>query len=76
MIRSLLEFTISLPCNYLGGILLLSELLPLPLPVQCREELAEFEVRMMVNARTLWSAHLLPVSDMLEKVISTLAGES
>lgn len=34
VLKSLVEFTLSHPCNYLSGVLIFSELLPIPLPIQ------------------------------------------
>ena len=49
------------PYTFLGGLLLISELLPLPLPLQSREPLCEEEQMTAVNQRKLWSAHLHPL---------------
>ena len=34
MLKQLLKYTMSHPCNYLSGTVIFSELLPLPLPIQ------------------------------------------
>ena len=39
MVQELLKFTLSAPSTAMSGLLLLSELLPLPLPLQTKEVL-------------------------------------
>ena len=36
-LKELLKYTIKAPYTYLSGLLILSEMLPLPLPIQTRE---------------------------------------
>lgn len=37
MIKEVLTYTLTAPYTYLSGLIILSELLPLPLPIQSRE---------------------------------------
>ncbi|KAH3771868.1 hypothetical protein DPMN_173197 [Dreissena polymorpha] len=64
---NLLKFTMKSPYTYLSGLQILSELLPLPLPLQTKEE------QLAINTRKLWSAHLLPLHTALHGIIRSLA---
>ncbi|WAR13260.1 VIR-like protein [Mya arenaria] len=75
-IRDLLKFTMKAPYTYLSGLQMLSELLPLPLPLQTKEPLTTEEVQLAINTRKLWSAHLLPLHTTLHGIVRTLATTS
>ncbi|XP_052231908.1 protein virilizer homolog isoform X2 [Dreissena polymorpha] len=72
-VRDLLKFTMKSPYTYLSGLQILSELLPLPLPLQTKEPLTQSEEQLAINTRKLWSAHLLPLHTALHGIIRSLA---
>uniref|UniRef100_A0A0L8HH29 Virilizer N-terminal domain-containing protein n=1 Tax=Octopus bimaculoides TaxID=37653 RepID=A0A0L8HH29_OCTBM len=76
MIKELLKHSMTSPYRYLSGLLLLSELLPLPLPIQTKETLSDEELSLVVNNRKLWSAHLHPVTPHVHEVIQSLSVSS
>ena len=59
-----IEFTCALPHQFSPGLKLLSELLPLPLPLQTKMRLG-INTEGIVKARKLWSAHLFPLSSQI-----------
>ena len=64
LLKELFEFTLSAPQFFIGGILLLSELLPIPLPVYTAEELNSPElVASLKRARDEWSEQLSPFTN-------------
>lgn len=76
MMSEVLKFSVSVPEMFAPCLSLLSELLPLPLPVQTRTPLSDIEVSLIMNSRKLWSAHLLPLEGALQEMISTLCWSS
>ncbi|XP_055934312.1 protein virilizer homolog [Argiope bruennichi] len=76
MVQEILKFTKLSPSNFVTGLTVFSELLPLPLPLQTREPLTEDEVVKMINYRKLWSAHLHSLSGTIQEVIVSLAATS
>ncbi|KAG8190819.1 hypothetical protein JTE90_028318 [Oedothorax gibbosus] len=76
MVQEILKYTRLSPSNFVTGLTVLSELLPLPLPLQTREPLTEDEALKMVNYRKLWSAHLHSLSGTIQEVIVSLAATS
>nr|CAD7407518.1 unnamed protein product [Timema poppensis] len=64
------------PHTFVPGLLILSELLPLPLPIQTRTALSEEEVTRTVNARKLGSAHLHSLGSSLQELIAGMSGSS
>ncbi|KAK3591349.1 hypothetical protein CHS0354_040310 [Potamilus streckersoni] len=71
-IRELLKHTLKAPYTYLSGLMMLSELLPLPLPLQTKEVLRQEETTLIVNTRKLWSVHLLSLHQSIYEIIQTL----
>ncbi|GFT51849.1 protein virilizer homolog [Nephila pilipes] len=76
MVQEILKFNRLSPSNFVTGLTVFSELLPLPLPLQSREPLSEDEILKMVNYRKLWSAHLHSLSSIIQEVIVSLAATS
>lgn len=71
MIKEILTYTFLLPMNFIHGLSLLSELLPLPLPLQSLTPLSDEEEGRLIDLRKLWSAHLLVLAPDIEKLISS-----
>ncbi|KAK3085549.1 hypothetical protein FSP39_005168 [Pinctada imbricata] len=72
-LKELLKYTIKAPYTYLSGLLLMSELLPVPLPLQSKEPLGEADVTMVQNTRKLWSVHLHSLTSQIQEMIRILA---
>ncbi|KAK5642557.1 hypothetical protein RI129_008724 [Pyrocoelia pectoralis] len=60
------------PYTFISGLLIFSELLPLPLPLQTRELLTSEEVSWAVNLRKLWAAHLHIYSSNIQELINRM----
>ena len=73
MLAELVTYTRSMPCLLVPGLSLLSQLLPLPLPLPSSRALTRQEVEVVSTSRKLWSAHLHPLSTQLSLVISQAA---
>ncbi|GAB6027345.1 hypothetical protein CHUAL_001621 [Chamberlinius hualienensis] len=74
MIQEILKFITKSPSVFVSSLTLLSELLPLPLPIQCHEPLSPEEVIKAINYRKLWSLHLHCLSSEVQNVIATVGG--
>ena len=74
MMRVVLTHVTTSPCNYISGLQLLSQLLPLPLPLPSPRPLRPDEETEILKARTLWSAHLLPLEPEISRLVSHLSG--
>lgn len=72
MIGELLKFILTGPFTYMAGLLVLSELLPVSLPVYTMQPLLDTEVSRLITERQLWSAHLHPNSAAIGEIIQTL----
>lgn len=72
MCGELIKYTTSLPYNFISGLLIFSELLPLLLPVQTRDDLSKEEISWIINLRKLWSAHLHPHSTIIQEMVNRL----
>uniref|UniRef100_A0A240SZ11 Virilizer N-terminal domain-containing protein n=1 Tax=Phlebotomus papatasi TaxID=29031 RepID=A0A240SZ11_PHLPP len=76
LIGDLIKFTLKGPSTFLPGLLVFSELLPLPLPIPTRDSLSDSEAAKIVTERQLWSAHLHPQSTNLIELIQSLCTSS
>ncbi|XP_022083896.1 protein virilizer homolog [Acanthaster planci] len=76
MLKEVLQYIQSAACAYIGGLTVLSELLPLPLPMQAQEPLSATEVQQALNLRRLWSLHLHSESVHIQQIIKDLGGSS
>ncbi|KAF5276514.1 hypothetical protein FQA39_LY06583 [Lamprigera yunnana] len=72
MCGEVIKYLNSAPYTFLSGLLIFSELLPLPLPLQTREPLSTEEVAWAVNLRKLWAAHLHSYSGNIQEVINRM----
>lgn len=73
MIHEVLKYTLRAPYTFVTGLRVLSELLPLPLPMQIREPLSKEDLEKVVNSRKLWSAHLHSLSADFQEIVGTLS---
>ncbi|XP_055610444.1 protein virilizer [Uranotaenia lowii] len=76
MVGELIKFILYGPNYFIPGLLVFSELLPLPLPIQCRQQLSQTEITKLINERQLWSAHLHPQSPAIAEMIQTICPSS
>ena len=65
---------LSAPGNYISGLHLMSQLLPLPLPLPAPCQLTADQRTAVLNIRSLWSAHMHPLADLLQEFVCTLGG--
>lgn len=72
MCGEVIKYVTSAPYTFMSGLLIFSELLPLPLPIQTRDDLAKDEITWCLNLRKLWSAHLHPHSAAIQEMINRL----
>lgn len=72
MCGEMIKYIFSAPYTFMTGLLIFSELLPLPLPIQSQEELSKEETQKAVNLRKLWSAHLHPHNNTIQELINKL----
>ncbi|EEC06901.1 hypothetical protein IscW_ISCW003838 [Ixodes scapularis] len=75
MISEVLKYTLRAPYTFVTGLTVLSELLPLPLPLQIREAgpLSSDDLPKVVNSRKLWSAYLHSLSADIQEIVGTLS---
>lgn len=76
MIGEVTKHILNGPHTFISGLLVFSELLPLPLPVLTKSPLSEAEVTRLITERQLWSAHLHPKSVILTEMIQTICTSS
>lgn len=72
MCGEVIKYVTFSPHTFISGLLIFSELLPLPLPIQTRDELSKEEISWIINLRKLWSAHLHPHSAMIQDMVNKL----
>ena len=73
MLSSLLSHVTSCPAALVPGLQLLSQLLPLPLPLPSWRQLAPAEESEVSTARKLWSAHLHPLRPQLAALLAAVS---
>lgn len=72
MLGEVIRFITTAPYTFVSGLLVLSELLPLPLPVHTRDDLTKEEISWTINLRKLWSAHLHPHSGIIQDTVNKI----
>ncbi|XP_012680576.2 protein virilizer homolog [Clupea harengus] len=75
-LKEVLTSILAAPENIFSGLTLLSELLPLPLPMQTTQALSVQDVSVALNTRKLWSMHLQARSGMLVDVLRSVGVSS
>lgn len=76
MMAEVLKYILTNAHTFMSGLHMLSEVLPLPLPVQTRMPLHADEVGQTISSRKLWCAHLHSLSSIIGDLIATLCGSS
>uniref|UniRef100_A0A9J8AD55 Vir like m6A methyltransferase associated n=1 Tax=Cyprinus carpio carpio TaxID=630221 RepID=A0A9J8AD55_CYPCA len=69
MLREVLNSILAAPENIYSSLSLLSELLPLPLPMQTTQALSVQDIGVAMNTRKLWSVHLHAQARVLQEVL-------
>lgn len=83
MVHEILKYILfcSGPAAFITGLQVLSEILPLPLPLNCRvvgagvmttSQLSEEDTQEILNARKLWSVHLHTLGPQIQQVVRLL----
>lgn len=72
MCGEVIKYITTAPYTFISGLLIFSELLPLPLPIQAKEDLTKEEVSWAINLRKLWSAHLHAHSSSIQEFINRM----
>ncbi|CAH2039124.1 unnamed protein product, partial [Iphiclides podalirius] len=67
-----IQYTMTAPYTFVPGLLVFSELLPLPLPMQTKTAPTERELEDASNERRLWSAHLHALTSDLTDMIQII----
>lgn len=67
-----ISYIMTAPYTFVPGLLVFSELLPLPLPMQTKTAPTERELADAANERRLWSAHLHALSNDLTDMIQII----
>ncbi|CAH0730103.1 unnamed protein product, partial [Brenthis ino] len=67
-----ISYTMTAPYTFVPGLLIFSELLPLPLPMQTKTAPSDRELADASNERRMWSAHLHALSNDLTDMIQII----
>lgn len=74
VLREIVDFTLSAPIFFQHGLDVLTKLLPSPLPcASIMDSIDQEQLFKNINHRKLWSAHLHPLHQQLERLISIFA---
>lgn len=76
VVGEVIKFTLSTPSTFIPGLLVFSELLPLPLPILSADIPAQREIQRVLTERQLWSAYLHPQTNAIVELIQTLCPTS
>ncbi|CAG7819337.1 unnamed protein product [Allacma fusca] len=76
LVSETLKFTLTAPHTFVSGLTILSELLPLPLPMGAKYPLDKTECSEGVKLRKLWSAYLHSLSAQIQEMIGILCGST
>ncbi|KAB7494404.1 Protein virilizer-like protein [Armadillidium nasatum] len=72
MMTEIFKYLMNAPHTMVSVITLITELLPLPLPIQTQVPLTQEETEYAVRLRKLWSAHLYSLASTLQELIHRL----
>ncbi|KAL1259539.1 hypothetical protein QQF64_010116 [Cirrhinus molitorella] len=76
MLKEVLNSILAAPEHIYSSLSLLSELLPLPLPMQTTQALSVQDIGVAMNTRKLWSVHLHAQARVLQEVLSCVCVSS
>uniref|UniRef100_A0AAY4DN80 Virilizer N-terminal domain-containing protein n=1 Tax=Denticeps clupeoides TaxID=299321 RepID=A0AAY4DN80_9TELE len=76
MLKEVMSSLLAAPENLFSGLSLLSELLPLPLPLQTTQPLSPQDVSVSLNTRKLWSMHVHAQAGVLCEVLRSVCVSS
>ncbi|XP_048385433.1 protein virilizer homolog isoform X1 [Stegostoma tigrinum] len=76
MLKEVLSFVLKTPEGFFSGMLLLSELLPFPLPMQTTQPISSEGIAIALNTRKLWSIHLQIQAKFLQEIVRSSFGST
>ncbi|XP_042319086.1 protein virilizer homolog isoform X2 [Sceloporus undulatus] len=76
MLKEVLISILRIPEGFFSGIILLSELLPLPLPMQTTQVIEPHDIAVALNTRKLWSMHLHVQAKLLQEIVRSFSGST
>ncbi|XP_069076585.1 protein virilizer homolog isoform X1 [Pleurodeles waltl] len=76
MLKEVLSSVLKIPEGFFSGLVLLSELLPFPLPLQTTEAIEPTDIAVALNTRKLWSVHLHVQAKLLQDIVRSFSGSS
>ncbi|XP_018123622.1 protein virilizer homolog isoform X2 [Xenopus laevis] len=76
MLKEVLSSILKVPEGFFSGLIILSELLPLPLPMQTTQAIESQDIAVALNTRKLWSMHLHVHSKLLQDIVRSISGTS
>ncbi|XP_069477471.1 protein virilizer homolog [Ambystoma mexicanum] len=76
MLKEVLSSVLKIPEGFFSGLVLLSELLPFPLPLQTTEAIETKDIAVALNTRKLWSVHLHVQAKLLQDIVRSFSGSS
>ncbi|KAM5156941.1 protein virilizer homolog [Mantella aurantiaca] len=74
MLKEILSSVLKVPEGFFSGLVLLSELLPFPLPMQTTQAFEAKDIAVALNTRKLWSVHLHVHSKLLQDIVKAFCG--
>nr|KAG8543391.1 hypothetical protein GDO81_024784 [Engystomops pustulosus] len=76
MLKEVLSSILKAPEGFFSGLVILSELLPFPLPMQTTQAIEPQDIAVALNTRKLWSMHLHVHAKLLQDVVRSFSGSS
>ncbi|XP_072267002.1 protein virilizer homolog isoform X1 [Pyxicephalus adspersus] len=76
MLKEVLSSVLKVPEGFFSGLIILSELLPFPLPMQTTQAFDSQDIAVALNTRKLWSMHLHVHSKLLQDIVKSFSGTS
>uniref|UniRef100_A0A803T336 Vir like m6A methyltransferase associated n=1 Tax=Anolis carolinensis TaxID=28377 RepID=A0A803T336_ANOCA len=76
MLKEVLISILRIPEGFFSGLILLSELLPLPLPMQTTQVIEPHDIAVALNTRKLWSMHLHVQAKLLQEIVRSFSGST
>ncbi|XP_063780186.1 protein virilizer homolog isoform X2 [Pseudophryne corroboree] len=76
MLKEVLSSVLKVPEGFFSGLIILSELLPFPLPMQTTQTIEPQDIAVALNTRKLWSMHLHVQAKLLQDIVRSFSGTS